>query len=134
MTFEWASIQSLPQYGSHLPFNPVALCWLNWSLYFSPIVNTMYAFQTQCLFQYSVLLLSAQMISSFFPTKPNASHLSSARPTTHSFHKASFDCSVPLGAFLGLRWFRIKALFSGCSVQQKCCQEFPNSSLRTSIG
>lgn len=57
-------------------------------------------FRLRAFFQYSVLLLSAQMISSFFPTKPNGSHLSSARPTTHSFHKAFFDCSVPLGAFL----------------------------------
>lgn len=117
---------SLPQYGPHLPFNPVALCWLNWSLYFSPIVNAMYAFQTQCPFQYSVLFLSAQMISSFFPTKPNGSHLSSTRPTTHSSHKAFFDCSVPLGAFLsGSNGLGLKHSFQVVLCSRNAAKSFP---------
>lgn len=99
MTIEWASIQSFPQHGPSLPFKPLALCWLDRSRHAALTVNAVCSFQTRCLFQDSVLSLAAQ--NDFFPrNQAKWSHLSSARPTTHSFHKGFFDCSGPLGAFL----------------------------------
>lgn len=134
MTFEHSASKAFHSPAPSGLSKPVALCWLSQSLHSLLFVNAVCSFRGRAFFSTPSHCFLPRMISCFFPAKPNGSHLSSTRSTTHPSTKPSLMALahwVPSSrTFLVLR---IKVLFSGCSVQWKCCQGFPNSALRTSI-